>query len=200
MSNLDFPYRENTLDGVFGKGIRTNHLNIKYNVKLSTVYENTLYASYCFDGNASTFCHSDNKNTEKEYLQIHFIGRKFRIEGIAMLNRKGKFWDPLNYVIQGSNNGIKFDTLGTFNEDATKVCNNANNRTRTITTNNIYSYFRLQTTGSPCNINSTIKAKVFNIAEFDLFGSFINVICQELNCNKHSRSLHCLIFLIYSSR
>ena len=173
MSKLRYPYKENTLDGVFRLGIRTGLLNIKYDAKLSSEYNNPNFpASLCLDGNPNTFCHTSSSSQSQEYLQISFKDVKFKIEGFVILNREVLTgWDPLHYEIQGSNDEINFETIKAFNEDKTKVCGNLNNRTNEISTSKTYRSFRLRTTGNPCNVEN-FTYYTFNMAEFDLFGSF----------------------------
>ena len=186
MSNkLYFPYKENTLDGVFKVGIRPGLLKIKYDVKLSS-FLGGYPVSNCFDGNDTTFCHTFDYVTEPQYLQIHFKDLHFKIEGFAIQNRDGIVWDPLNYDIQGSNDGINFVILKSFNEDKSTVCGAKKIRTNKIETTNSYKYFRLKTTGITCH-SSHANKYLFNIAEFDLFGSFsLNRRTVAIKNNHHS--------------
>jgi len=198
MSRLRYPFKENSLDGVFRLGIRTGLLNIKYYAKLSSEYHEGNYsAPHCLDGDPNTFCHTTSESQSQEYLQIGFKDVKFKIEGFAILNRDKFQWDPLNYEIHGSNDEINFETIKVFNENATIVCGNLNNRTNEISTSKTYRSFRLKTTGSPCHTNNTYK---FNMAEFDLFGSFEFNECKSNIMKKQFiyRSLETFIFLIYS--
>ena len=194
---IDFPYKKNTLDGVFRLGARAGKLNIKHEERLSTNYYNDFPASFCFDDNPVTFCHTDLTPTTPQYLQIYFE-EKFKIEGFAILNRNATGWDPLHYDIQASNDGDQFETLKSFDEDPSIACNHTNNRTHKISTRNRYNYFRLTTTGTHCN-----KAELdygFNIAEFDLFGTFNERQClrETRRRNVHYHSLECFLFLVYS--
>ena len=194
---IDFPYKKNTLDGVFKLGVRTGKLNIKYQVNLSTTFANVFPASLCFDGNTGTFCHTYLNAKEPQYLQIYFE-EKFKIEGFAILNRNYVNWDPLNYDIEGSNNGENFETIKSFNENQSIACGHMNNRTYKLNTKNRYNYFRLTTTGAHCNETKTDYG--FNMAEFDLFGTFNEKICKH-ETRKGNMCLHHLqyfLFLVYS--
>ena len=112
MQKLHFPYKENTLDGVFKLGFRAGKLNFKYEVNMSTVYAG-YDASKCFDGDTKSFCHTDD-SPESQWLLIHFKGMSFRIEGFAMQNRYDDCWNPMYYAFQASKSGIKFETLETL--------------------------------------------------------------------------------------
>ena len=193
---IEFPYQENQVDGFFARGVRKGILKNYCEVKLSSVYASVYDAIMCFDGDSQTFCHTRNENTN-QYLQIRFKRSKFKLQGFAIQNRSGNFWDVLNYIIQGSNDGQDFDTLGTFNENSSDVCISSKKRTNRIGTENMYEYIRLQSTGHPCNKNGSERE--FNIAEFDLYGTFYKVIITYAINRRIYLSLELLIILLCSS-
>jgi hypothetical protein len=202
MNLFKFPYKEKSLDGVFGFGVRTQNFHIKYEVVLSSEFTIPFPAENCFDGNLSSFCHTDSSETGPQYLQIHFSDVKFKIEGFAIQNRHDGRWNPLNYVIQGSNDGINFAVLGSFNEISSEVCNPGATRTRRISTNLWFSYFRLRTTGMACGWYEGHPSNKYNlnIAEFDLFGC-INNYCLYTPMQKQFvfyQPFEWFILLIYS--
>ena len=80
MNFIRFPYKEKTLEGVFGLGVRTQNLSIRYDVALSSDYDTESRADKCFDGNSLTICHTKANLNGHEYLQIHFYDVKFKIE------------------------------------------------------------------------------------------------------------------------
>ena len=87
----------------YGYGIRRDNINIRYEALISPVYifENQLVNNVndCFDGDPSTFCHSQNtKDSKVHYLQIKFLKFKFILKGFAILNRDC-CWNPMKYVI-----------------------------------------------------------------------------------------------------
>ena len=200
-NKLSFPYKEGTLDGVFKVGIRTELLKINYELKLSSIYPSTdNYSAYmCFDGDSETFCHTEVDVLDPQYLQIHFKDIRFKIEGFALQNRNTTGWDPYRYEIQGSNDGLRFATIQSFNENNNTVCGAAKIRTNRIETTNSYKYFRLTTAGRPCFY--TQETYMFNIAEFDLFGSFLLNKCTiAIRDRCHAINLiYYYIILIYSS-
>jgi len=164
-----FPFKNGTLDGVFGLGVRKDKISIPYQLSLSSLYadSNDFAVGKCFDGDPATFCHT--KCNGMEHLQVRFTSMKFKIEGFAIRNRNIIGWDPLNYKIQGSNDGSSFVDIGEFHEDVSKVCGNGQLRTNRVYTNKYYYYFRLKDIGDNCLGNSN---RCINIAEFDLFGTF----------------------------
>ena len=168
MNKLRFPYKEKSLDGVFGNGIRKNNLSIQYKAELSSVYDSQYIAEKCFDGINSTFCHTANGD-DKQYLQVHFIDLMFKIEGFSIKNRAMKSWDPLKYAIQGSTNGKSFTTINNFDEDSDEVCGAGYLRSNRVFPRKRYNYFRIKMNDCPCNTNAH---KHFNIGEFELFGTF----------------------------
>ena len=176
MFSLRFPYQKGTLNGLFGVGIRKLKLDIKYEANLSSYYDEQKYpTSHRFDGNAATFCHTAGTSNIPQYLEIHFIETPFKIEGFAMQNRNSSGWDPLNYVIQGSNDGKIFKVIKDFQDVSTEVCKPNLIRTNRVYTSAKYHYFRLNTTSRPCNAAS---GSYFNLAEFDLFGTFGSNLCN----------------------
>lgn len=167
MYGARFPYIEKSLDGVFGCGIRKLKLNIRYEANLSSQYSNGAYpVSNCFDGNSGSFCHT--LANDGEYIQVHFLDSKFKIEGFAVQNRHDGCHNPLNYMIRGSNDGSNFHNISLFEEEKSEVCANGLIRTNRVNTSHKYSYFRLQMTGLSCYGTQPW----LNLAEFDLFGSF----------------------------
>ena len=197
MKNFRFPYKDKSLDGVFGYGIRTLKLNIRYEANLSTEYfDGNHPVSKCFDGDPSTFCHT-NDSTEWQYLQIRFVDLMFRIDGFTIQNRNAKNWDPLNYVIQGSTNGNNFTNISEFHDNSDEVCIPWHVRSNRIHTNKRYNYFRLQTIGHPCNREG--QEVYFNIAEFELFGAFFTREFDTIMKNIYFLSFaEFYIFIVFS--
>ena len=167
---LFFPYVENKQEGIFGKGIRRG-LKLKYSLLLSSTLPN-FPVSNCFDGIASSFCHTNDSLVEPHYLQIHFLDLKLNIVGFAIQNRKGNYWDLLNYDLQGSNNGVNFKTIKSFNEVSSQVCISGKIRTNKVSTDAFFSYIRFLKTGICCNNNN----QAFNIGDIDLFGTLVGNI------------------------
>ena len=202
MNFFQFPYKENSLEGVFGLGVRTFKFPIRYGVSLSSAPSIDHKVENCFDGNPLTICHTDAYLNGTEYLQIQFYDFKFKIEGFAIQNRPDGYWNPLNYVIQGSNDGINFVNISFFNEISTEVCNSGGIRTRRISTNFLFSFFRLRTTGAACTWNDGMISNkyLFNMAEFDLFGYFGNdCFCTQIQKQTvFYISIAWFIMLIYS--
>ena len=165
-----FPYEEKKLSGIFGKGIRKKAVNLAYKVKLYPTLGG-YPASNCFDGNSASFCHTYSKSlSTPQYLEVQFLDVKARIEGYAIQNRhEPNMWNPLNYVIQGSNDGVNYENITNKNEDSS-VCGASLLRTYRIYPRKSYFIIRLLKTGNSCY--GCYDA--FNIAEFDIFGYFFN--------------------------
>jgi hypothetical protein len=202
MNFLRFPYKEKSLDGVFRVGIRTRRLSIKYDVVLSSNYSQEFIAEKCFDGNSSSYCHTEHTTPNQEYLQIHFYDVNFKIEGFVIQNRIEGWWNLLNYLIQGSNDGINFVNLSSFNETSSEDCTAGAIRTRRIYNNSWFSYFRVRTTGKVCNSHDQEIYNIYtlNMAEFDLFGYFDN-FCFCTPIQKQTvfyLSITWFVILIYS--
>ena len=105
----------------------------------------------------------------------------------------------MNYDIQGSNDGINFVILKSFNENNNTACGAKKIRTNKIETANSYKYFRLKTTGITCHPQD--KKYLFNMAEFDLFGSFsLNRCTVAIKNNNHCLILiHLYMILLFAS-
>ena len=171
---LFFPYVENKIEGVFGKGIRKG-VKINYSTLLSPELSG-FPVSNCFDGKNSTFCHTENvPGVKQHYLQIQFLDLKINIIGFAIQNRQGNYWDLLNYDLQGSNNGVNFRTIKHFNEDSSQVCISGKTRTNRVSTLAYFSYIRFLKTGDRCNANKENEPS-FNIGEVDLYGTLVSGI------------------------
>ena len=151
---LNFPYEENSLNGIFAKGIRKG-LAINYSTSLYPAL--TGYpVSNCFDANPSTFCHTSSEHTnDSQYIQVCFFEALFKIEGIAIQNRADNNWDLQNYVVQGSKNGVSFKNITKFNEESS-VCGGNKIRTRRVTTNTLFSCIRIVKDGFSCNSNNLV--------------------------------------------
>ena len=197
MYSLRFPYQHDTLNGVFGIGIRKLKLDIKYEASLSSTYL-VFSIENCFDGNFSTFCHTPGE--AELYMTIHFLDLPFKIEGIAMQNRNGSYWDPLNYVIQTSHDGKTFSTIKEFNDNSDEVCKSLHIRTRRVRSSSKYEYFRFRQTTKSCNTNED-KNLFFNLAEFDLFGSFGDNLCDHMRQRKtvYLANIRTLILIVFLS-
>ena len=75
-----FPFENNTLNGIFGKGILKKTIEIRHKVKISPLL-GSYTADKCFDGDFSTFCHTHSDDLkEHHYLEIRFFDAKVRIE------------------------------------------------------------------------------------------------------------------------
>ena len=192
MREIRFPYKDKSFDGVFGNGIRKNNFDIKYKAELSSIYDNIYPANLCFDGDASTFCHTRNDDN-LQYLQIHFLNIVFKIEGFTIKNRNENFWDPLKYSIQGSNDGESFTTINNFSDASNEVCGAGVIRSRQVYPLKRYNYFRLKKIGLPCY--SSGSQTYFNIGEFELFGTFYLDECGSII--RKSIPISCIINLIY---
>lgn len=191
---LFFPYVENELKGIFGKGIRRG-LKINYTLLLFPGYPK-YPASHCFDGDPSTFCHTNGSRGDvSHYVQVHFLDLKLKIKGFAFQNRNGNQWDLLNYDLQGSNDGVNFRTIKPFNEDSSQVCGAGKIRTNKISTLEFFSYFRFLNTGVSCFGNSVS----FNFAEIDLYGTLVSQVSIKVNNMKRfSTFIYVLIFILLS--
>ena len=168
---LYYPYAEDSLSGIFAKGIRKG-LGIKY---VTTLYPWTSPVENCFDGDASSFCHTHCDITDEDhYIQIQFVNVKFKIEGFAIQNRAGNYWDLQNYIVQGSRNGAVFKNISVFNEPSSTACGSNKIRTKKVTTEELFSFIRIVKSGYICN--SQVYS-CFNAAEFDFFGEIIDSLC-----------------------
>ena len=169
---LDFPYVENSLSGIFANLIRKTNL-FKYNASVYPGRSDYPVAN-CFDGSADTFCHSKAEGDFNEhYIQVQFIDFKFKLEGFGFRNRADGFWNPLNYELQASNNGINFIKINSYNENSNTVCTAGKVRTTKEITYRYFSYFRFAMNGETCSSRSA----AFNIAELELFGSLMDREC-----------------------
>ena len=185
---LDFPYKEGSMSGVFANLLRKKNV---FFCNVSLFPESNFKVDNCFDGSASTFCHSDRGyDIDKHYIQVQFITTKFKIEGFAIQNRAEGYWNPLNYELQASNNGEDFTSLKNYSENSNKVCTGSQIRTSQISTNRYFSYFRFTMKGETCSSGTTY----FNMGELDLFGTILVREC--VGTVKKNRYAHSELFIV----
>ena len=175
-----FPYKDNTLSGIFGEGIRKGNKAIKYETKLSSV-EGNFDSKNCFDGNSSTFCHTNiTKDESEHYLQVHFQNVKLMITGFAIQNR-GCCWEPTEFIVQGSNNGVNFTSFSTYKRGQNDCSKQSIKTYKIEAQREKFSYIRYLSNGLSC---TNVGYKTFNIAEFDLFGKLysqaLNTTCTSM--------------------
>ena len=193
MYSLKFPYKEGSLNGVFGAGVRKGNSIIKYEVKMSTIYSAGYEAEKCFDGQYDTLCHTNVNNAGPYYLQIRFLNDAFVIEGFGMQNRNiDNHLHPLIYSILGSNDGITFDEVQSYNDASSNSCGSSQIRTKIVSQRKKYSYYRL-VTQKACG---TDPPGHFNLAEFELFGYF-NDHCQCKQTYKRSHIIGSIQYLVF---
>lgn len=178
-----FPFKENSIDGVITGLSRIKPVANFIEANVTKLFSSA-YGVKCVDRNADTYCHTGSNGATGDYLFIHFLGYKVKMTGYSMQNRKGEsgYWNPLTWVLKGSNNFIDFqqiDTQGMADNNAN--CAAGIIRSFQKTSTSFFSYFMLQTTGKNCQKNN-----VFNLAEFEVFGYLKKDIAASCSGTRHS--------------
>ena len=184
-----FPYKEKSIDGVITGLSRRKPIAsfIEANVTKVT----SAHGIYCIDRNIASICHL--MGDVGDFLVIHFIGYKVKMTGYSMQNREGGYWNPLNWVLKGSNNFIDFTQIDAQNlADNDANCASLIIRSFSKTSDSFFSYFMLETTGKNCGQNT-----VFNLAEFEVFGYLKKDSVASCSVTKHSMfHIYISIFLL----
>ena len=110
-------------------------------------------------------------------------------------NRDANFNNPINWLFQGSNDGSTFYELDY--QYVTTQCASGMIRSFPVISDQSFSYFRLVFSGTSCD-----NTQLFNIAEFELFGS-LNNSNENKSCNCHKEqhnflSYKCLLHNIFN--
>ena len=141
----------------------------------------------------SSHFHSDNCGISGEFLQFDFLENLISISSYTFKSVEGSCCYMKNWKVNGSINGIKWNTINEVIED-TFMCSNGIKKTFFIKDQNNYRYIRfISTLGQRCDRpNSYIN---INLIEF--FGSInLNLKIKSKNRNFKNNYQIFLFFII----
>ena len=145
----------------------------QYIEAFSTSYEWTCVPNNVITNGASYF-HSDRNNLNQQYLWIHFkrnriIPHKYKIKsyyhgpGTANLKK----WE-----MEGSNDGIDYETIAKVDYDDTLNCGNCQNIFDFDETNKEFSFIRLKFIENHCN--DEVSNRILAFSKIEIYGTVTN--------------------------
>ena len=189
MIKTAYPYESGSLNGLIAdlklKLLLSSHINAAI-IPQAENWE----ASNCLDRDPETFCHTTSTTSVAKYLQVQVKYIPFLLKGYAFQHRNPCYHGPKNWTLEGSLDGVLYHSIDS--QYSENQCTGGLIRSFPVNNNQFSSYFRMVFHGTSC-----YGSTYFNLAEFELFGSFQSFDGAE--CSYHFQHLSTSILPILVS-